>query len=72
MPFVSITRLRVRSWWYLPQFFVQSLRISRQTARAEGNLAVELLRNRRNTFWTATIWSGGAQDLDNGLAIGAR
>jgi hypothetical protein len=57
MPIVSITRLRVRSWAYLPAFFVQTLRIARQAARAEGSLAVKLLRDRRNTFWTGTSWS---------------
>jgi hypothetical protein len=57
MPFVSITRLRVRSWSYLPAFVVQTLRIARQAARTDGNLAVKLLRDRRNTFWTGTTWS---------------
>src|SRR5438034_1147587 len=40
MPIVSITRLRVRSWSYLPTFFVQTLRIALQAARADGSLAV--------------------------------
>jgi hypothetical protein len=57
MPFVSITRLRVRSWSYVPAFVVQTLRIARQAARAGGNLAVKLLRDRRKTFWTGTTWS---------------
>jgi heme-degrading monooxygenase HmoA len=57
MPFVSITRLRVRSWFYFPAFFVQTLRIARQAARADGNLTVKLLRDHRNAFWTATVWS---------------
>jgi heme-degrading monooxygenase HmoA len=57
MPFVSITRLRVRSWSYVPAFVVQTFRIARQAARADGNLAVKLLRDRRNTFWTGTTWS---------------
>jgi heme-degrading monooxygenase HmoA len=57
MPFVSITRLRVRSWSRLPAFFLQTLRIARQAARAEGNLAVKLLRDSRNTYWTGTCWS---------------
>jgi hypothetical protein len=60
MPVVSITRLRVRSWRYLPAFFIQTLRIARQAARAEGSLAVKLLRNSRNTFWTCTTWSSEA------------
>jgi hypothetical protein len=57
MPIVSITRVRVRSWSYVPAFFIQTLRIARQAARADGNLAVTLLRDRRNTFWTGTSWS---------------
>ena len=57
MPFVSITRLRVRSWSYVPAFVVQTFRIARQAARADGNLAVKLLRDRRKTFWTGTTWS---------------
>lgn len=58
MPYVSVTRLRVRSWIYFPSFALQTLRIARQAASSEGNLAVELLRDRRNTFWTLTSWSG--------------
>jgi heme-degrading monooxygenase HmoA len=57
MPFVSITRLRVRSWTYLPAFFFQTLRIARQAARADGNMAVRLLGDRRKTFWTCTSWT---------------
>jgi hypothetical protein len=58
MPFVSITRLRLRSWRFLPMFAWYALRSSRQAARAEGNLASKFLRDRRNTFWTSTLWSG--------------
>jgi quinol monooxygenase YgiN len=57
MPVVSITRLRVRSWRYLPAFFVRTLLVLRQTRSAEGNLKVALLKDARNTFWTSTSWS---------------
>jgi hypothetical protein len=57
VPVVSITRLRVRSWTYFPAFFFQTMRIAGQAARADGNLAVKLLRDRRSTFWTCTSWS---------------
>jgi hypothetical protein len=60
MPVISITRLRVRKWYYLPGFYVDALRINRQAATAEGNLAVRLLRDQSNTFWTATSWSSHA------------
>jgi hypothetical protein len=57
MPLVSITRLRVRSWRFLPMFFFYALRSTRQAARSDGNLATRLLRDRRRTFWTATLWT---------------
>ena len=60
MALVSITRLRLRSWRFLAMFVWYVLRSSRQAARAEGNLAATLLRERRNTFWTSTIWTSEA------------
>ena len=57
MSLVAITRLRVRSWRFLPIFFLQALRSARQAAKSEGNLATRLLRGRRNTFWTCTVWT---------------
>jgi quinol monooxygenase YgiN len=60
MPFISVTRLRIRSWIFLPAFIVHAARSLRQARRAEGNLGVELLRDRQNTFWTCTAWSSEA------------
>jgi Domain of unknown function (DUF3291) len=57
---ISITRLRVRSWRYLPMFFLQALRSARQAAKANGNLGTKLLRDSRNTFWTSTSWADEA------------
>ncbi len=57
MPVVSITRLRVRAWRYLPPFFIRTLLVIRQARSAEGNLKVALLKDERNTFWTSTSWS---------------
>jgi heme-degrading monooxygenase HmoA len=56
MPFVSITRLRVRRWRYLPQFLFQSIRDARQAGRAAGNLTVSVLRDTGHAFWTRTVW----------------
>jgi heme-degrading monooxygenase HmoA len=56
MPFVSITRLRVRRWRYLPQFLIQSFRTAHQARRAAGNLAVTVLRDADRAFWTRTVW----------------
>lgn len=54
---VSITRLRVRAWYFLPQFFFYAVRSARQAARAPGNRAARLLRDRDRVFWTATLWA---------------
>lgn len=56
MPFISITRLRVRSWRYLLAFFVQAIRSARQAKSASGSLTVSLLREKKNVFWTRTVW----------------
>lgn len=60
MPVISVTRLRVRSWYFLPAFLIRSLRIGRQAKHARGNLAVGLLQDRRKTFWTSTAWESEA------------
>jgi hypothetical protein len=57
MPLISITRLRVRSWRFLPSFFVYTLRSAKQARRAGGNLTLDLLNDRQMTFWTMTTWS---------------
>src|SRR5215469_14537956 len=60
MPVVSVTRLRVRSWLYLPAFLMTSLRVARQAKSSPGNLRVQLLNDRRKTFWTCTAWESEA------------
>lgn len=57
MAIVSITRLRVRSWRYLPAFMFYSLRSFLQARRAEGNLHSSLLRDAGRVFWTRTMWT---------------
>jgi len=56
MPLISVTRLRVRSWGYLPQFALQYLKSAKQAERSAGFLGGKLLRNPKNTFWTMTAW----------------
>ncbi len=57
MPLVSVTRLRIRSPWYLPAFFFHTLRATRQARAARGNSAVRLLPDDHRAFWTCTLWS---------------
>ena len=56
MPFVSITRLRVRRWRYVQQFLIQSIRAARQAERAAGSISVSVLRDADRAFWTRTVW----------------
>ncbi len=56
MVVVSITRLRVRHWRYLPGFFLQAFRLALQAKSAKGNLAVSIVSEARNTFWTRSVW----------------
>ena len=60
MPFISVTRLRVRSWRFLPSLMVSALLSARQARRAPGNQGVTLLREERNVFWTRTMWDAEA------------
>ena len=60
MPVVSVTRLRVRSWRFLPGFLITAFRTGGQARGAKGNLAVKLLNDKRSTFWTCTCWDSEA------------
>jgi hypothetical protein len=60
MPVISITRLRVRSWIFLPAFLLRALRIGQQSKKAAGNLGAKVLNDRRKTFWTCTSWESEA------------
>ncbi len=56
MAFISVTRLRIRSPWFLPAFFYYAVRSQAQAKRAEGNLGVAVLNDARRTFWTKSAW----------------
>jgi heme-degrading monooxygenase HmoA len=60
LAFVSITRLRVRSWRFIPGFFVYAIRSLNQAKAAAGNLGGSLLREPDHIFWTQTVWESEA------------
>lgn len=60
MPLVSITRLHLRSNWYLPPFIYYALRSARQAKDARGNLRADTMRDSSSAFWTRTVWSDEA------------
>jgi Domain of unknown function (DUF3291) len=56
MAFISVTRLRIRSVFYLPQFVWYAIQSQRQAQYAPGLIAGEVVRDVRNAFWTMTMW----------------
>lgn len=56
MPFISVTRLRIRSIRFMPAFVLLTLRARSQVRRAAGFRSGSLLADRRWTFWTMTAW----------------
>jgi hypothetical protein len=57
MPLISVTRLRIRSIWFLPAFFFYTLRANWQARAATGNGAARLLPDAHRTFWTCSQWT---------------
>ncbi len=70
MAVISVTRLRVRSWRFLPDFLLHTVRITRQARAAPGNLGVEVFRDAGMTFWTKSAWRDEAA-LRNFMNSGA-
>jgi hypothetical protein len=60
MVFISLTRLRVRSWRFMPVFLWYALRSARQAQRSEGFLDGKLIVDAKKTFWTVTAWTAEA------------
>ncbi len=60
MALISVTRLRVRSFIYLPQFFWHAFKSMRQAERSSDFLGGRLLVNAENVFWTMTAWKDQA------------
>jgi len=56
MIFVSLTRLRVRSFRFVPLFVLHTFRSLRQVKKAPGFQHGALLADRSWTFWTMTAW----------------
>lgn len=62
--FISLTRLRIRSWRFMPGFALHAIRTRSQCSRAAGFLRGALLPDRELTFWTLTVWDNQASMRD--------
>lgn len=58
---VSITRLRVRSIFYMPLFMLHAMRTMTQAQKADGVAGVETRFEKNNVVWTKTVWNEEAQ-----------
>jgi hypothetical protein len=57
MPLVSVTRLRLVSKWYFPQFIFHSLRSVAQARRSPGYMGGWTSNDAEGGFWTTTVWT---------------
>jgi hypothetical protein len=55
--FVSVTRLRLRKFRFLPTFIFYAFRSAKQARNTPGCLFVATIRDARLAFWTVTVWS---------------
>jgi hypothetical protein len=60
MVLISVTRLRIRSYLFLPQFLWHAFKSTQQVIRAEGFLGGKTLVNPGKVFWTLTAWESEA------------
>ena len=54
--FISVTRLRVRRWWFMPAFLWLTQRTAKQARSAMGFTAGFTLVDKHRAFWTLTGW----------------
>lgn len=60
MAFVSVTRLRLRSPYYLLSFGWQAILSARQANHSAGLIKSAFQRKAKNAFWTLTLWQDEA------------
>lgn len=58
--FISVTRLRIRKWYYLPEFIFRAIRSNSQAKRSSGFVEGYTLNERSLIFWTVTAWQSEA------------
>lgn len=61
MPFISLTRLRLRSLRFVPAFALHAWRSRQQVRSSPGYQRGETLMDRQWTFWTMTAWDSHEQ-----------
>jgi hypothetical protein len=70
MPFISITRLRIRSILFMPGFALHATQSLRQVRSAAGFQGGALLQDCSLTYWTMTAWDS-EQSMRQYMTAGA-
>jgi hypothetical protein len=70
MPFISVTRLRIRSVRFLPSFALNIFRTRNQVKNAVGFQGGSLLADRARVFWTMTAWDS-QESMRNYMTTGS-
>lgn len=60
MPLIAVTRLRIRSFRFLPAFAWYTWRALGQARRSPGNLQAAVRKAEGLAFWTLTAWQDEA------------
>ncbi len=56
MVHVSVTRLRLRNFWFLFPFAWHTSRCNKQIRTADGCLSIDVRGGPDKIFWTKTVW----------------
>jgi heme-degrading monooxygenase HmoA len=56
MTLVSVTRLRLKSWRYLPGFMWHNLLSCWQIVNIKGFVGGKLVLDSNRVFWTVSLW----------------
>jgi heme-degrading monooxygenase HmoA len=56
MPFIVVTRLRLKDPAFFDEFFASAVAVVEQAQNSEGNLGADVLAEANNTYWTRTAW----------------
>jgi heme-degrading monooxygenase HmoA len=57
---VAVTRLRLRSLWFLLPFALRASQIRKQAHATPGCLGVQVRKTRGLAFWTVSLWESEA------------
>src|SRR3954453_2073045 len=59
MALISVTRLQLRSFLFLPSFLLATMRSQRQLRQSAGFRQGSLTFEWSRAFWTLTVWENG-------------